>query len=89
VIFAEYLFYALVTAGIFILRRREPGLERPYRTWGYPVVPAIFVILSVVVLANTVHTQWSDAVWSIGLVGSGIPAYFVWSIWKRRQGQSR
>ena len=36
VIFAEYLFYALVTAGIFILRRREPGLERPYRTWGYP-----------------------------------------------------
>jgi APA family basic amino acid/polyamine antiporter len=88
VIFAEYLFYALVTAGIFILRRREPGLERPYRTWGYPIVPAIFVGLSVVVLANTLHHQWPDAVWSVALVGSGVPAYFVWSVWKRRWGRS-
>jgi len=88
VIFAEYLFYALVTAGIFILRRREPGLERPYRTWGYPIVPAIFVGLSVVVLANTLLHQWPDAVWSVALVGSGAPAYFVWSIWKRRLGRS-
>jgi APA family basic amino acid/polyamine antiporter len=83
VIFSEYLFYALVTAGIFILRRRAPELERPYRTWGYPFIPAIFVILSVVVLANTLHDQWSDTVWGVALVGSGIPAYFLWKIWRR------
>jgi APA family basic amino acid/polyamine antiporter len=79
VIFSEFLFYALVTGGIFILRRRMPGLARPYRTWGYPFIPAIFVILSVMVLIN----QWSDSVWVLALVGSGVPAYFLWRIWKR------
>jgi APA family basic amino acid/polyamine antiporter len=79
VILSEFLFYALVTAGIFILRRRLPGLERPYRTWGYPIVPAVFVILSVMVLIN----QRADLVWVLALVGSGIPAYFLWRIWTR------
>jgi APA family basic amino acid/polyamine antiporter len=82
VIFSEYLFYALVTAGIFILRRRAPGLERPYRTWGYPIIPAIFVILSLGVLANILRHQWSDSAWGLALVGSGIPAYLLWRIWK-------
>jgi len=84
VIFSEYLFYALVTAGIFILRRRAPGLERPYCTWGYPIIPAIFVILSVGVLANTLRHQWSDSAWGLALVGSGIPAYLLWRTWHRR-----
>jgi len=83
VIFAEYFFYALVTAGIFILRRRMPQLERPYRTWGYPIVPAIFVFLSAAVLVNTLREQWSDAVWGVAFVGSGIPAYLLWRIGKR------
>jgi APA family basic amino acid/polyamine antiporter len=60
-----------------------PGLARPYRTWGYPFIPAIFVILSVMVLINTLRHQWSDSVWGLGLVGSGIPAYFLWRIWTR------
>ena len=84
VIFSEFLFYALVTAGIFILRRRMPGLARPYRTWGYPFIPAIFVILSVMLLINTLRQQWSDSVWGLALVGSGIPAYFLWRIWTRK-----
>jgi APA family basic amino acid/polyamine antiporter len=86
VIFAEFLFYAPVTAGIFILRRRLPGLERPYRTWGYPIVPAVFVVLSVAVLASTLRTQWSDCAWALGLAGSGIPAYFLWRMWSRGLG---
>jgi len=72
-----------VTVGIFILRRRAPGLERPYRTWGYPIIPAIFVILSALVLANTLRHQWSDSAWGLALVGSGIPAYLLWRKWKR------
>ncbi len=87
VIFAEYLFYALVTAGIFILRHRMPGLARPYRTWGYPLIPAIFVILSVTLLVNTLREQWSDAVWGLSLVGSGIPAYYLWRIWTRARAR--
>ena len=86
-IFSEFLFYALVTAGIFVLRRREPALERPYRTWGYPVVPGIFVLLAVVLLANTVLQQRTDSLWGLGLVGSGIPVYFLWRLWQRRKGR--
>jgi APA family basic amino acid/polyamine antiporter len=83
-IFSEFLFYALVTGGIFILRRRAPDLPRPYRTWGYPVVPAIFVGLSVLLLINTFIEQRADSLWGLVLVGSGIPAYFLWKLWQRR-----
>ena len=86
-IFSEFLFYGLVTAGIFILRRRQPGLARPYRTWGYPLVPAAFVILAVLLLVNTFRTQRVDSLWGLALIGSGIPAYFIWSLWKRRAGR--
>jgi len=84
VIFAEFLFYMLVTAGIFILRRREPALARPYRTWGYPLVPAIFVILSAALLVNTFLEQRADSLWGLALMGSGVPAYLLWNLWRRR-----
>jgi APA family basic amino acid/polyamine antiporter len=85
VIFSEWLFYALVTAGIFILRRRHPDLPRPYRTWGYPLVPAIFVALAALLLVNTFIERRSDSLWGLFLIGTGIPAYYLWSRWK---GQS-
>lgn len=85
VIFAEFLFYALVTVGIFLLRRREPELARPYRTWGYPFVPAIFVTLSVLLLVNTFIEQRTGSLWGLLLVASGIPAYFIWSLWRKRK----
>ncbi len=84
VIFSEFLFYAMVTAAIFILRWREPGLARPYRTWGYPFVPAIFVLLSALLLLNTFREQRTDSLWGLVLVGSGIPAYFLWRLRMRR-----
>jgi APA family basic amino acid/polyamine antiporter len=85
VIFAEFLFYALVTAGIFILRQREPALPRPYRTWGYPFVPAIFVTLSAGLLINTFLERRSDSLWGLVLMGCGIPAYFLWNLWRRKR----
>ncbi len=84
VIFAEFLFYVLVSAGIYILRRREPALPRPYRTWGYPFVPVIFVILSAGLLANTFLERRSDSLWGLVLMGSGIPAYFLWRVWRHK-----
>ena len=83
VIFSEFLFYALCTLGVFVLRRREPDLPRPYRTWGYPLVPALFVILSVFLLVNTFWQQRADSMWGVVLVGSGIPAYWIWKAWVR------
>jgi APA family basic amino acid/polyamine antiporter len=82
-IFSEFLFYALCTAGVFVLRRREPDLPRPYRTWGYPVIPAAFVILAVCLLVNTFWQQRADSLWGVALVGSGIPAYWIWKAWVR------
>ena len=84
VLFSEWLFYGLVTASIFLLRRREPGLPRPYRTWGYPVVPAIFVLLAVLFLVNTFLERRTDSLWGLALMGSGIPAYGLWRWWQRR-----
>jgi APA family basic amino acid/polyamine antiporter len=82
VIFSEWLFYALVTAGILVLRQREPLLSRPYRTWGYPWVPAVFIVLAVLLLVNTVLEKRSDSLWGLALIGSGIPLYLLWKLWR-------
>jgi APA family basic amino acid/polyamine antiporter len=84
VIFAEFLFYALVTAGILILRKREPDLPRPYKTWGYPVVPLIFIVLASLFLINTFLERRSDSLWGLALMGSGIPVYFARKLWSGR-----
>jgi len=77
-IYSEWIFYLLVTAGLLILRRKRPDLPRPYRVWGYPVIPLAFVTLAVLLLADTLRERPADALWSLGLVASGVPAYFVW-----------
>src|SRR5262249_37109001 len=84
VIFSEFLFYPLCAAGVFVLRRRDPNLPRPYRTWGYPIVPGLFVILSIGLLVNTFVEQRADSLWGVVLVASGIPAYWIWKTWVRR-----
>jgi basic amino acid/polyamine antiporter, APA family len=76
-IYSEWIFYALVTAGIFTLRRRRPALPRPYRTWGYPVTPLVFVGLAVLLLGDTLLERPADALWCLGLVASGVPVYLL------------
>lgn len=82
-IYSEWVFYALVTASIFVLRRREPHLDRPYRTWGYPVVPAVFIVLAIVLLVSAFFFSRANVIWCLVLIGSGIPVYVVWSLVKR------
>ena len=53
-IFAFWLFYGMVAASVFVFRKREPDAARPYRTWGYPVVPAIFVLLTIYLIVFTI-----------------------------------
>ena len=78
-IFGLWIFYALVTAAVFILRRRLPDAVRPYRTWGYPVVPLLFILAAAVLLAKTIWDVRADAVKGLALilhghVGSGLLA---------------
>ncbi len=82
---AQWVFYALVTGAVFILRRREPGLSRPYRTWGYPLVPAVFVLLAASLLINTFLERRADSLAGLAIIASGIPAYYVWSLWRGKK----
>jgi basic amino acid/polyamine antiporter, APA family len=76
-IFALTLFYALVAASIFIYRRREPDAERPYRTWGYPVVPILFLIVSVALIIQTVINTPRQSGIGLFLILLGVPVYFL------------
>ena len=78
-IFAAFLFYGLTALGVFILRVREPNVERPYKVWGYPIVPALFVLFCFGLVANTIVTKPREAIFGIMLILTGIPFYFYWT----------
>ncbi|HEX9574157.1 MAG TPA: amino acid permease [Myxococcales bacterium] len=77
-LFASWLFYALGGLAVFALRR-DPGLERPYRVPGYPVVPALFVAFAALLLASTVAADPRDAAIGAALLLTGVPAYLLFS----------
>ncbi len=76
-IFAVYIFYGATALGVFILRRRMPDAHRPYKTWGYPVVPALFVLFCVGLFFNTIITRPREAGIGLSLILLGIPVYFL------------
>ena len=82
-IFALTMFYALVAGSIFIFRRRLPDAERPYRTWGYPVVPILFLIVSAGLIIQTIINTPRQSAIGLGLILLGLPVY--WLI-QHRQG---
>jgi APA family basic amino acid/polyamine antiporter len=80
VIFAQLLFYAATTTGLFVLRKTRPDAERPYHAVGYPVLPALYIILAlavavVLLLSKDTRTQ---ALAGLLIVFIGIPVYFIW-----------
>ncbi len=74
-IFAEWLFYMIAATTIFVFRRREPNLPRPYRTWGYPVVPAVFVIVAAILLVYTFRDNLQNSIIGTLVILAGIPVY--------------
>jgi APA family basic amino acid/polyamine antiporter len=76
VIYTEWLFFALMAAGLFVLRRR-PGYAPSYCTWGYPVVPLIFIVASLAIVANQIYRQPAEAAIGLGLVAVGAPVYYL------------
>ncbi len=86
VIFASYLFYGLVTASLFILRRRRPEAKRPYRAWGYPILPAIFLVVTAWLLVTTLITSPRQSLIGLGIVSLGFPLYWVFREKSVRRG---
>ena len=79
VIFGSWIFYGFVTASVFIFRRRMPDAERPYRAWGYPVVPVLFLLVTAWLLINTLWTTPRQALYGLGLIALGLPVYSFWA----------
>ena len=77
--FTVLIFVALTTASVFVFRRRMPDAERPYRTWGYPVVPVLFLAVAGWLIANTLQTSPRQAFAGLALMSLGLPFYWYWS----------
>jgi APA family basic amino acid/polyamine antiporter len=78
VVFVQWIFLGLAGAAVIVLRRRRPDLPRPYRTWGYPVTPILFVAASVFIAVTSILLNTWNAAAGLGLVLLGVPAYFYW-----------
>ncbi len=78
VIFAVLIFYILTMAGIFILRKKRPDAERPYKALGYPVVPALYIILASLLCIDLLIFKPKFTWPGVGIVLLGIPVYFLW-----------
>ena len=75
-IFAFWLFYGMVAASVFIFRRRNPDAPRPYRTWGYPVVPAIFVLVTIYLIVFTIKNAPVQSLIGLAIIATGLPVYW-------------
>ncbi|MCU1342695.1 MAG: steT 4 [Candidatus Acidoferrum typicum] len=79
VIFAALMFYVLTIGGVIVLRRKRPDVERPYRAWGYPVVPVLYMITATVIMLILILYQTQDTWPGLLIVILGVPVYLFWS----------
>jgi APA family basic amino acid/polyamine antiporter len=79
VVFASWLFYGLTTASLFVFRRTMPDAHRPYRVWGYPAIPLIFLAVTAVVLVSALVATPQQAMRGLVMMAVGVPFYLYWS----------
>ena len=78
VIFGQWIFLGLTVTSVFILRRKRPDLSRPYKTWGYPVTPFLFVLCALYISLNSLIYMFWQALAGLAMILVGIPAYLYW-----------
>ncbi len=83
VVFGQWIFFGLTVAAVMVLRRKRPDLERPYKTWGYPVTPILFILGALFIAVGSIIGQFKNAMGGLLIICLGIPAYFYW----RRKAQ--
>ncbi|HEY6516214.1 MAG TPA: amino acid permease [Steroidobacteraceae bacterium] len=86
-VLGEWPFYALAVAGVYVLRRRRPDLPRPYRVWAYPLLPALFLLASLILIGNALVTDPRDTGITLLIIAVGLPAYAVWKWLERFSGR--
>jgi len=82
VIFSSVILYGMATAAVIVLRIKRPDMPRPYRTWGYPFVPVVFVLGITCLVVSTLLKSPRESLMGLALVSLGLPFYFYWK--KRR-----
>jgi APA family basic amino acid/polyamine antiporter len=87
-IFSEWLFYMISGSTVFVFRRRDPHAERPYRVWGYPVVPAVFVLASAVLLYYTFTANLKSSVLGCIAMLAGVPVFYYFAHRRARAAPS-
>lgn len=85
VIFGATLFTMLAIGSVFVLRARRPDLPRPYRTWGYPATPLLYVVASLVLLASMLRKTPAESLAGLLIILLGLPAYEVFARRKKVQ----
>ncbi len=83
VVYTEWIFFGLMAIGLFLFRRR-PGIVRGSRIWGYPVVPALFIVASFAIVVNQIVSDPRESLFGLSLVLVGLPIYYLWSKRMRR-----
>jgi len=84
--FAIWVFYGLMVAAVIVLRQTRPEIDRPYRMWGYPMTPLLFLAITGWFLVNMLITRPVPSIAGLVLIATGVPVYFIWS---RKQQTSR
>jgi APA family basic amino acid/polyamine antiporter len=82
-IFSEWLFYMIAASTVFVLRRKEPEATRPYRSWGYPIVPALFLVAAAVLLYYSFTENIRNSAWGVVIIIAGLPIYSYFARQKR------
>jgi APA family basic amino acid/polyamine antiporter len=78
VVYTEWIFFGLLAVALFVLRKR-PGYAPLYRVWGFPVVPAVFVIACAAIVINQIISAPAESAFGLGLVALGLPVYYLWA----------
>jgi len=78
VVFSVLIFYILTIAGVFVLRRKRPDVPRPYRAFGYPVIPLLYIAIALVILVSLLFYRTSTTWPGLVIVLTGIPVYMLW-----------
>jgi APA family basic amino acid/polyamine antiporter len=83
-IFSEWLFYMIASSTVFVFRRRDPAAPRPYRVWGYPIVPALFVLASAILLYYTFTDNLRNSALGSLVILSGVPVFYFFARRRKR-----
>ncbi|MCC7018026.1 MAG: hypothetical protein IT564_12600, partial [Rhodospirillales bacterium] len=74
---SSLLFYVVTIIALFVLRKKEPNTARPYKAWGYPIIPALYIIITSLICIDLLIFDFKNSVIGIGIIALGIPVYYI------------